>query len=110
MKNYITPILASTIIFFVCGCEKEEKPYVPVQLCPEITNNMDTILKYIPGTWSWVEEKRFNRSDMNRKIQTGVIKVKRGSFKFGKKLRYANPNNHPLRGQNTASNRQSLWL
>jgi hypothetical protein len=61
MINYITPILASTIIFFVCGCEKEEKPYVPVQLCPEITNNMDTILKYIPGTWSWVEEKRFNR-------------------------------------------------
>lgn len=22
---------------------------------------MDTILKYIRGTWNWVEEKRFNR-------------------------------------------------
>jgi hypothetical protein len=58
MKNYSILILLS--IFILCACKKENGPYVPVSLCPGLSNNMDTINKYIGGAWEFVEEKRVN--------------------------------------------------
>lgn len=59
MKYLSFLILIATISFY--GCEEKEKPYIPVQLCSDMTNNIDSINKYIHGTWKWVEEKRYNR-------------------------------------------------
>ena len=47
-------------VIFFCGCDKEE-PYVPIKKCPDLTRNMDTINKYIQGTWKWVENNKYNR-------------------------------------------------
>lgn len=55
------PFLFLICISVLYGCEKEEKPYVPVQLCADLSRNMDTINQYIHGTWDWIEEKRYNR-------------------------------------------------
>ena len=55
---------SSLIIFFVlvfCACKKEDKPYVPVQRCLNFSRNIDTINRYINGTWEWLEEKRYDR-------------------------------------------------
>ena len=59
MKNFLILILIFLIIF--CGCEKENKAYVPIERCSDLTRNMDTINKYIQGTWEWIEEKRYDR-------------------------------------------------
>jgi hypothetical protein len=61
MKNILTSLVASIVLFFASGCEREKKPYVPVQRCPDLTRNMDTISKYIHGTWEWLEEMRIDR-------------------------------------------------
>jgi hypothetical protein len=59
MKHLSILILIS--IIFLYGCEKKEEPYVPIQRCPDLTRNMDTINKYIHGTWEWKEEKIYDR-------------------------------------------------
>lgn len=55
-------ILILLFVILLYGCEKKEEPYVPIQRCSDITRNMDTINKYIHGTWEWKEEKRFDRN------------------------------------------------
>jgi hypothetical protein len=60
MKHLSVLILISIIFFY--GCEKKEEPYVPIQRCPDLTRNMDTLNKYIHGTWDWREEMRYDRS------------------------------------------------
>src|SRR5258705_2751802 len=59
--KYLSVLILITI-GFLYGCGKEEKPYVPIQRCPDLTRNMDSISKYIHGTWEWVEEKRYERN------------------------------------------------
>ena len=61
MKNISIILVATIALIFIYGCEKDEKPYVPVERCPDLTRNMDTINKYIHGTWQWLEEKRYDR-------------------------------------------------
>lgn len=61
MKNSLITIVAIMGIFFVFGCEKEEKLYIPIVRCADFTRNMDTINKYIHGTWRWLEEKKYDR-------------------------------------------------
>lgn len=54
------PSLIILGLIFLFSCKKEDKPYKPVQVCKEITNNKDSIIKYFYGNWNWLEEKRFN--------------------------------------------------
>ena len=54
--------ILSLISLLVCCCKKDEKPYTPVQRSPELTRNMDSIQKYIHGSWIWLEEKRWDRT------------------------------------------------
>jgi len=61
MKNAFILLVAGIALLFIYGCEKEEKPYVPVVKCQELTQNMDTINRYIHGEWEWLEEKRYDR-------------------------------------------------
>ena len=57
MKPLLLVLLTS---MFFSHCKKEEdKPYVPIQLCSDIGVDMDTINKYIQGTWKWAEHKLF---------------------------------------------------
>jgi hypothetical protein len=51
-------LLFCSLLFITC---KKDKPYQPVQLCSEISNNADSIHKYIKGEWNWVEGRRMNR-------------------------------------------------
>jgi hypothetical protein len=59
--KYLPLLILNCVISFY-GCDKEEKPYVPIQRCPDFTRNMDTINKYIHGTWDWKEEMRYDRN------------------------------------------------
>lgn len=52
---------------FVCCTDKEidkpietEEEYKPVQILCTLSNNLDTVKLQIPGTWEWIEEKRWN--------------------------------------------------
>lgn len=58
MKNILASIVVITIFLFAYGCGKEKKPYVPVVRCPDLTRNIDTINRYIQGTWEFLEELR----------------------------------------------------
>lgn len=59
MKQSI--LFSITILLILSSCGKENRPYIPITRCQNLTRNMDTISKYIHGTWKWQEEKRFNR-------------------------------------------------
>ena len=59
MKNLL--ILLLVTFFSFCACKKENKPYIPVTRCPDLTRNIDTINTYIQGEWEWVEERRYDR-------------------------------------------------
>lgn len=59
MKNLLFYFLI--VICLGYGCRKEDNPYVPVQRCPDLTRNIDTINKYIIGTWGWLEEEFYDR-------------------------------------------------
>jgi hypothetical protein len=61
MKNS-TLLLAAGLALLLAGCEKEEKPYVPVVRCSNFTRNIDTINMYINGTWEFLEELRCGRN------------------------------------------------
>jgi hypothetical protein len=52
-------LLVLTCIAFSCSKKEDNKPYVPIQLCTDISRDIDTINKYIPGTWKWAEDKLF---------------------------------------------------
>lgn len=58
MKHLSIVILISVTFFY--GCDKDDL-YVPVKKCHDLSRNMDTINKYIHGTWKWVEDNRYNR-------------------------------------------------
>lgn len=60
MKNHVIGFILP-IIFLVAACGKEEHEYEPIPRCPDLTSNIDTIKKYIPGTWKWAEEVRYDR-------------------------------------------------
>jgi hypothetical protein len=54
------PPIILLMIVTLFSCRKNiEKPYVPIVLCSDLTDNKDTIDKYIYGTWEWVEQKLF---------------------------------------------------
>ena len=55
------PIIVPLICLCFYCCKKENQPYKPLERCPDLTNNMDTISKYIDGNWIWLEEKRWDR-------------------------------------------------
>lgn len=54
-------ILPLLFILFLFSCKKEERPYQPVQLSRDLSSNMDTIQKYLPGKWVWIEERQLTR-------------------------------------------------
>jgi hypothetical protein len=58
MKNNLILLAAVIVLLLAYGCEKEEKPYVPVVRCPNLTRDIDTINKYIRGDWEFLEELR----------------------------------------------------
>ena len=58
MKNAFILLVAGIAILFIYGCEKEEKPYVPVVRCTSLTRDIDTINTFIHGTWEFLEELR----------------------------------------------------
>lgn len=62
MKNFKLLLVAFLALLLAYGCEKEEKPYVPIERCANLTRNIDTIGNYIKGTWDWVEELRVSRN------------------------------------------------
>lgn len=53
MKPLFSLAIIICITFSCCKKEENEKPYVPIQLCADISSDMDTINKYIHGTGSW---------------------------------------------------------
>ena len=58
--TYIKPLLLLlpfSIIFL--SCKKEDKRYVPIKLCDDISRDLDTINKYVLGSWKWAERKLF---------------------------------------------------
>ena len=59
MKNLSLLILIC--IIFLPACKKEVKPYTPIERCADLTNNLDSINKYIQGTWERMEEVRLER-------------------------------------------------
>jgi hypothetical protein len=54
-------ILPLVLTLLLLSCGKDEGPYQPVQLSNDLTNNMDTIQKYLPGRWEWVEDRQRTR-------------------------------------------------
>jgi hypothetical protein len=58
MKHLFLLLLISGLL---CRCKKEAQLYKPVERSPDLTRNMDTILKYIHGDWVWLEEKRWDQ-------------------------------------------------
>lgn len=58
MRNLLSIAILSAIL----SCTKQANiPYHPVQVCSDISNNVDSINKYIQGRWNWLEEKRWDR-------------------------------------------------
>jgi hypothetical protein len=41
-------------------CKKEDKPYQPIQICSDLSYDIDTIKLYIQGNWQWLENKWYN--------------------------------------------------
>jgi len=58
----ILSFLILTCVIFLSACKKEDKPYIPIERCSDFTNNIDSINKYIYGTWERMEEVRRERS------------------------------------------------
>ena len=68
MKYSYILLLICTLQLFSCKKEKKpDQPYQPVERSPDLTRNMDSILKYIHGNWVWMEEKRWDQ--INREYQ-----------------------------------------
>jgi hypothetical protein len=59
MKNLL--ILLSCILFYAC---KKDKPYVPVTICPDLSNDFDTIQNYVQGDWDWRENRTYDRGGL----------------------------------------------
>lgn len=50
----------------IYSCKKDSNiPYQPVQVCSDLSNNIDSINKYIHGKWNWAEDKYLDRSSSN---------------------------------------------
>jgi|SRR5215203_4530169 len=50
-------ILPLLLVILLLSCKKDSVPYQPVRLSNELSNNVDTITKYLPGRWEWVEDR-----------------------------------------------------
>lgn len=57
----LSPFLILICIVFLSACKKETKPYTPLDRCSDFTNSIDSISKYIQGTWERMEEIRYER-------------------------------------------------
>ena len=56
-------LLIITLIVTIFSCHKHpDLPYRPVQVCTDISSNVDSVNKYIHGRWNWLEEKRWVRT------------------------------------------------
>lgn len=56
-KNYllILPFLLVTLQF----CKKEDKPYEPVKVCDNLSNDKNVIDQYLLGNWEWLQDKSY---------------------------------------------------
>jgi hypothetical protein len=61
MKNSTLLLTAGIILLLVYGCKKEDRPYVRVKRCPDLTRDIDKINQYIIGKWEWIEEEYYDR-------------------------------------------------
>jgi hypothetical protein len=50
-------LLCCSLLIISC---KKDKLYQPVQLCAELSNNADSVHKYLKGEWNWVEDRYMN--------------------------------------------------
>jgi hypothetical protein len=60
MKAFQLIFLLFAIILF-SQCHKT-KPYVPVQLCPDLTENINSVEMFIYKKWEWTESRQIDRS------------------------------------------------
>ena len=58
MRNQLLSFLLVVCLVYSCKKEEETKPYEPIQRNPDLSRNIDSINKYIQGTWEWKEELR----------------------------------------------------
>jgi hypothetical protein len=61
----VYPFLMRTVsilifVLIIPSCKKHnDTPYQPVQVCSNLSSNIDSVNKYIHGKWYWVETKYF---------------------------------------------------
>lgn len=60
MRNRVAYSVAFLLLVVAAwSCTKEEKPYVPLKVCSDISNKKQAIDSYLQGSWKWLEDKSY---------------------------------------------------
>lgn len=80
------------LFLFLFSCKKE---YQPVQINCSLTRDIDSIKKFLPGTWVWLQEKRANRGGQKYEYLTPKTEGYTLTLKFEGNKAYYFKNSQP---------------
>ncbi len=88
MKLLLITLLLFQLLF---SCKK----YQPPEITCSLTNEIDSIKKFLPGTWIWLHEKRFNQREGKYEYLTPKTEGYSLTLKFDANKAYYYKNNRP---------------
>ena len=93
IKQLYMKLLFITLLLFqlLFSCKK----YQPPEINCSLTNEIDSIKKFLPGTWVWLHEKRFNRREQKYEYLTPKTEGYSLTLKFDGNKAYYYKNNRP---------------